>query len=106
MNTDVTMDGISATSPRVKARIAGLLYLLAFLTGILAQGFVSGTLLVDGDAGATAANIIFKSTLLPRILGVVSMVAAVGWLTFLYPPLGYRLFFSTLHRSACSGQLG
>ncbi len=52
------MDGISATSPRVKAKIAGLLYLLAFLTGIFAQGFVSGTLVVDGDAAATATNIL------------------------------------------------
>jgi Domain of unknown function (DUF4386) len=207
MNTAVMMDGISATSPRVKARIAGLLYLLGFLTGIFAQGFVSERLVVDGDAAATATNIlahrglfewgftiyliemasqialtalfydllkpagktvslvaaylgfagciiktmsrlffiaplfllggahylsvfsapqlqalallflkvndrgagialaffgfyailtgylIIKSTFLPRILGVVSVVAGFGWLTFLYPPLGYRLFF-------------
>src|ERR1035438_5187923 len=58
MDTDVMMDGISATSPRVRARIAGLLYLLAFLTGIFAQGFVTGRLVVDGDATATATNIL------------------------------------------------
>jgi hypothetical protein len=200
------MERIAETSPRLKARIAGVLYLLAMLTGIFAQGFVSGSLVVDGEATATATNIlthrglfqlgfavyliemacqiamtalfydllkpaggsvslvaaflgltgciiktlsrlffivplfilggahylsvfsreqlqalallflrvndhgaaialvffgfyapltgylIIRSTFLPRILGVFSVVAGVGWLTFLYLPLGYRLF--------------
>jgi hypothetical protein len=197
---------ISGASPRLKARITGALYLLTVLTGIFAQGFVSGRLVVDGDAAATATNIlthrglfqlgfavyliemacqiamtalfydllkpagksvsllaaffgltgcvikiisrvffiaplivlggahylsvfsaeqlqalallflkvndrgaalalvffgfyalltgylIIRSSFLPRILGVWSVFGGLGWLSFLYPPLGYRLF--------------
>jgi hypothetical protein len=200
------MDGIADMSPRAKARMAGVFYLLTVLGGILAEGFISGSLVVSGDAAATATNIqthaslfrlgftvymiemacqitltallyqllkpvsksvallaavfslvgctiktlsrlfyyapllvlggapylsvfdakqlqalallflkvngqgaaialvffgleallngylILKSTFLPRALGVLGIVGGLGWLTFLSPPLGYRLF--------------
>src|SRR6266851_1056394 len=206
MSTAVMTERIAETSPRLKARVTGVFYLVTILTGIFAQGFVSGRLVVGGDAAATANNIlthkglfqlgfavyliemacqvaitalfydllkpagrsvslvaaflglagcviktvsrlfyvaplfilggahylsafnseqlqalallflkvndhgagialvffgfyalltgylIIRSTFLPRILGVLSVLGGLGWLTFLYPPLGYRLF--------------
>jgi hypothetical protein len=206
MSTAVMTERIAETSLRSLARTTGVLYLLTILTGIFSAGYVSGKLVVNGDAAATAANIlahkgllqlgfavyliemacqvaitalfynllkpagrnvslvaafmgltgciiktfsrlffiaplfilggahylsvfsgeqlqalallflkvndrgagialvffgfyalltgylIIKSTFLPRVLGVLSVIGGLGWLTFLYPPLGGRLF--------------
>lgn len=35
--------------------------------------------------------LIIQSTYFPRILGWIAVVGGIGWLAFLWPPLGYRL---------------
>src|SRR5262249_61796618 len=44
-------------SPRLKARIAGLLYLIVIVGGFFAEVVVRGKLVVHGDPAATAQNI-------------------------------------------------
>ena len=154
MSTTGMTERLTKTSPRLKARIAGVFYLLNILTGALAVVFIGRGLVVYGDAVdliATACYLvvtllfydlfkpvnrslsllavsfsllgcaigalslfhlapfnisslvffgfyclligylIFRSTFLPRILGVLMGVASLGWLTFLSPPLANHL---------------
>jgi hypothetical protein len=78
----------------------------AALAGFSAEQLqaVALILLKVNDQGAGAAlgffgfstllggYLVFRSTFLPRWLGVLGIVSGLGWLSWLYPPLGYRAF--------------
>jgi hypothetical protein len=149
MSTSVLTKRMAEVSPRLKARVAGVFYLLAVLTGVLVEFVVRGRLgfapilipvscyiaatlvlydifeAVDRrlsllaalfsivvstlgplewhprglDIGLMALGcycllmgyLIFKSTFLPRILGVLMALAGVAWLTMLSEPLANYL---------------
>ena len=50
------------------------------------------------------AYLIFKSTFLPQFLSVLLALTGLGWLTYLYPPLGERLFVPYLMIGGLAGE--
>jgi len=68
-----TMEQTAESSPRLKARVAGGLYLIIIIAGAFHYGFVRSATFVSGDAGATAANIL-KNEVLYRFGFVAAII--------------------------------
>ena len=73
-------------SPRLRARMAGVFYLLAGATYGIGQIFVLGKLVVRGDAAATANNILAHQPLfqLAFAAGIISVACSIAMTALLY----------------------
>jgi hypothetical protein len=49
--------------------------------------------------------LIFRSTFLPRILGVLLAMAGVGWMMYLFPPVANRLFMPYIAVASAVGEI-
>jgi hypothetical protein len=74
------------TSPQTLARVIGILYLVVIAAGIIAQMFISGRIVVNGDAAATAANILTYKNLfqLGFTIYLVEMASQIAMTVLLY----------------------
>jgi hypothetical protein len=84
----ILLGGASYLSAIQPAQLAALS--LAFIK-INNQGAAIGVIFF-GFETLLRGWLVFNSGFLPRFLGVLSMVSGLGWLTFLWPPLGSRAF--------------
>lgn len=82
---------IAKTSPLLTARVAGLFYLLVFVTGGIGL-FAGGGLVVPGDAAATAANLqahesSFRFLSAANLLATASYIAVTALFYVLFKPV-------------------
>jgi hypothetical protein len=89
------MELIAAASPRPGARTTGVVYLLYFLTAVFAEFCIRG-LVVDGDAAATATNILaheslFRLGLATGLIATACYIAVTARLYALFKPVNRGL---------------
>jgi len=92
---DVTRRAVQA-SPQTYARIGGILYVFIIVVGIFGELVVRGGLIVEGDAAATANNILgsetlFRVGLAGDLLGYVASIAVAMILYVLLEPVSRNL---------------
>jgi hypothetical protein len=96
MGTAVMMERIAEASPRFKARIAGVFYLLTTLTRMFVEIFVRNRLVVSNNAATTATNILAHEPLwrwgfAADIIAFASYIALTALLYELFKPVNRSL---------------
>ncbi|MBZ5688589.1 MAG: DUF4386 domain-containing protein [Acidobacteriia bacterium] len=96
MSTSVITKRIAQESPRFKARIAGIFYLLTILARMFVEIFVRNRLVVSDDAAVTATNILAHESLWQLgfagdIIAFASYIVLTALLYELFKPVNRSL---------------
>ena len=96
MSTAVMMERIAEVSPRCRARIAGVFYVITILARVIAEAFVRNRLVVSDDAAATATNImahesLFRLGFVADIIAFASYIVLTALLYELLKPVNRSL---------------
>src|SRR5205814_7050882 len=78
----------SSLSALTQEQVQATAYLFLKLNGLA----MDTTLVFFGLWCVLTGYLIFKSTFMPRILGVLLVIDGLGWMMFMWPPLGHYLF--------------
>ena len=78
----------SSLSALTEQQLQAQAYMFLKLNGLA----MDTTLVFFGLWCVLTGYLIFKSTFLPRILGVLLVIDGLGWMMFMWPPLGHYLF--------------
>src|SRR5882762_10397650 len=96
MSTAVMMERIAEVSPRCRARIAGVFYVITILARVIAEAFVRNRLVVSDDAAAIATNImahesLFRWGFVADIIAFASYIVLTALLYELLKPVNRSL---------------
>ena len=94
-------------SPKAKARLGATLFLVTIVGGVIAQGVIGDSLIVTGNAAATARNIVANQTLL-RVAYAIFMIemACQTWTTAVMYDLLMPVDRSLARAMAAFGYIG
>jgi hypothetical protein len=95
MSAAVMTERMTGASPRPSARITGIVYLLYFLTAVSGELFLKG-IVVDGDAAATATNVLahqslFRLGLATGLIATACYIAVTALFYGLFKPVNRSL---------------
>jgi len=82
------LGGASYLSAFDAKQLEAMAYLLIRINALGTQV----ALVFFGVGTVLTGYLMFRATFLPRVLGVLSLIGGAAWLTFVYPPLGNKLF--------------